>query len=152
MHEPFQEDDGWRLEVQLPSVSSEECPVLDISEKQIRIVSGSPESVLCVPVPFGSSEPPVPKWSRRKRMLSIRFRRTDLRPSLCGDGSNLSDGSAFAEQIAAHGWGCIDGFLPGPEADELRSYVFAQKAAGKLSFGKNSHEGPVDKNGDSAVN
>lgn len=78
-------------------------------------------------------------------MLSIRFRRTDLRPSLCGDGS------AFAEQIAAHGWGCIDGFLPGPEADELRSYVFAQKAAGKLSFGKNSHEGPVDRNGDNGT-
>lgn len=79
-------------------------------------------------------------------MLSIRFS-TDLRPPL----QNLqNDGSAFAEQIATRGWGCIDGFLPGPEADELRSYVFAQKAAGKLSFGKNSHEGPVDRNGDSA--
>lgn len=151
MYEPFQEDDGWRLDVQLPSVSSEECPVLDISEKQIRIASRSPESVLCVPVPFGSSEaPPVPKWSRRKRMLSIRFSKTDLRPSLQTD--LLNDGSAFAEQIAARGWGCIDGFLPGPEADELRSYVFAEKAAGKLSFGKNSHEGPVDRNGDFAVN
>lgn len=55
--------------------------------------------------------------------------------------------SSFAEQIAERGWGTVDGFLPGPAADELRRFVLEQKAAGNLRYGKNKHEGPVSVEG-----
>lgn len=58
-----------------------------------------------------------------------------------------SAASSFAEQIAERGWGTVDGFLPGPAADELRSFVLEQKAAGNLRYGKNQHEGPVSVEG-----
>ena len=39
---------------------------------------------------------------------------------------------SFAADLAERGWATIDGFLPGPVADELRRVVLEQKAAGKL--------------------
>ena len=41
----------------------------------------------------------------------------------------------------------MDGFLPGPLADELRSFVLEQHSAGKLRVGSNAHEGPAATNG-----
>eukprot|EP00438_Fugacium_kawagutii_P028895 Skav225399 [mRNA] locus=scaffold2656:348679:354979:+ [translate_table: standard] len=130
---------GWSLQVQLLPSAPEQCPVLEISEAQVRITTAQAEPLLCVPVPEQCAAP-VPKWSRKKRLLSMTFEGVAAVPS--------SAASSFAEQIAQRGWGTVDGFLPGPAADELRRFVLEQKAAGNLRYGKNKHEGPVSVEGD----
>ena len=122
---------GWDLKVRLPEDMAAECPVLDISDVQVRVASSSGEPLLCLPLPCCGDA--VPKWSRKRRQLTVHF--SDLR---C-----LADSAGhFAAQLASQGWGMIDGFLPGPEADELRQFVLAERAAGKLQTGRNAHEGP----------
>ena len=41
-------------------------------------------------------------------------------------------GASFLAELAERGWASVDGFLPGPVADELRRVVLELKAAGKL--------------------
>lgn len=66
------DDSSWTLEVQVPLSAPETCPVLDVSEAQVRL-SAEGGQILCVPLPEGEMAAPVPKWSRKKRLLSMKF-------------------------------------------------------------------------------
>ena len=66
------DDSSWTLEVQLPLSAPETCPVLDVSEAQVRL-SAEGGQILCVPLPEGEMAAPVPKWLRKKRLLSMKF-------------------------------------------------------------------------------
>lgn len=136
------DDSSWTLEVQLPLSAPETCPVLDVSEAQVRL-SAEGGQILCVPLPEGEMAAPVPKWSRKKRLLSMKFAKINggVAPAV------FPSAPSFAADLAERGWATIDGFLPGPVADELRRVVLEQKAAGKLCYGKNQHEGPVREDG-----
>ena len=127
----WHEEEHWSLHVQLPLCGEPpDCPVFEVSESQVRILSQQ-QVILCVPLPH-SCEAPVPKWSKRKRLLSIRCPKASTeRPHHVG------------RQLQEQGWAVVDGFLPGPLADELRRLVLAKRAEGRLSFGRNAHEGPV---------
>ncbi|CAK9004288.1 unnamed protein product [Durusdinium trenchii] len=131
------EPDGWTLQVQLLD-RSDGCPLLEVSDAQIRIARTMGQPLLCVPVPT-SCEAPVPRWSRKKSLLTLKFSTRDGLPSELDTFAEQ-----LATQLASRGWGVLDGFLPGPQADDLRNFVLAEKAAGKLHFGKNKHEGPVN--------
>ena len=64
------------------------------------------------------------------RDLPVFFSMFDGSPGVAA--SFPSSASTFAAELADRGWAVIDGFLPGPVADELRRVVLEQKAAGKL--------------------
>ncbi|CAE7299055.1 EGLN1, partial [Symbiodinium pilosum] len=144
-HEWSSQPEYWELKVQFPGSDAVDCPALDLSDTQVRLVAAG-ESILCLPLPSGTSGCPLSKWSKKKRTLTIQFPRTGEVPVSLSPMS-----SSMAEQLASQGWGVIDGFLPGPEADELRSHVLQQRALGKLQTGKNSHEGPVRSTQDGSV-
>ena len=76
MHYTWRLDDSsWTLEVQLPAGAPETCPVLDVSEALLRLSADSGQ-ILCVPLPEASgamAKAPVPKWSKKKRLLSMKF-------------------------------------------------------------------------------
>ena len=128
----WHEDDHWNLHVQLPLCGEQpECPVFEVSEALVRVLSAE-RLVLCVPLPHGCGSP-VPKWSKRKRRLSIQF------PKATGHRREHQVGQQLREQ----GWALLDGFLPGPLADGLRRMVLSEHQEGHLSFGRNAHEGPV---------
>ena len=133
------EPDGWSLQVQTAD-GSLGCPVLEVSDVQIRILTTTGDPLLCIPVP-ACCEAPVPKWSRKKSLLSLNFssKAEEVPGSLRNEMS-----CSFSQQLASQGWGVIDGFLPGPQADDLRKFVLGERAAGRLKFGTNSHEGPVN--------
>ena len=133
-HEWCRQPGQWELKVKFPGAEPADCPALELSDAQLRLVAGG-ETILCLPLPAGATHSPLSKWSRKKRTLTIQFP--------CGEAPASSMPQSFAEQLASRGWGLIDGFLPGPEADELRTYVLQQRSAGKLRTGKNAHEGPV---------
>ena len=137
-HEWCEQPGLWELKVQFPGTDLVECPALELSDAQVRLVRAG-ESVLCLPLPADTAGSPASKWSKKKRTLTIQFQRNAAVPASLSSESC----SVFAEHLASHGWGVIDGFLPGPEADELRCYVLEQRSSGKLQTGKNSHEGPV---------
>ena len=129
----------WELKVLFQSDPAE-CPALELSDALVRLLRAG-VSILCLPLPAGASGAPLSKWSKKKRTLTIQFQRDAVPAS---PSQNPHPGFAnFVEQLTSQGWGVIDGFLPGPEADELRSYVLQQRASGKLKTGKNSHEGPI---------
>ena len=67
------DDSSWTLEVQLPLSAPETCPVLDVSDVQVRLSAAGGPQILCVPLPEGEVAAAVPKWSRKKRLLSMKF-------------------------------------------------------------------------------
>lgn len=142
-HEWCEQPGLWELKVQFPGTDLVECPALELSDAQVRLVRAG-EAVLCLPLPADTAASPASKWSKKKRTLTIQFQRNTAVPTSLSSESC----SVFADHLASHGWGIIDGFLPGPEADELRRYVLEQRSLGKLQTGKNSHEGPIKPPGD----
>jgi len=113
-----------------------QCPLLEISEVQVRIADGSGRPLLCLPLPAAGVEAGAPRWSKRSGMLTLRFEAPSSLPAPAPSASE-----ALARQLADRGWGYADGFLSGPEADALQDYVFSQRAAGNLRVGRAGHEG-----------
>eukprot|EP00405_Crypthecodinium_cohnii_P026442 CAMPEP_0206492494 /NCGR_PEP_ID=MMETSP0324_2-20121206/46146_1 /ASSEMBLY_ACC=CAM_ASM_000836 /TAXON_ID=2866 /ORGANISM="Crypthecodinium cohnii, Strain Seligo" /LENGTH=707 /DNA_ID=CAMNT_0053974929 /DNA_START=32 /DNA_END=2155 /DNA_ORIENTATION=+ len=68
--------------------------------------------------------PGAPRWSRKRGRLTIAM--TPAGDSLAAS-PRLSASERLAEQLSAHGHGFVDGFLGGPEADQLRELLFAAR-------------------------
>eukprot|EP00928_Gymnodinium_smaydae_P092334 TRINITY_DN7618_c1_g1_i1.p1 TRINITY_DN7618_c1_g1~~TRINITY_DN7618_c1_g1_i1.p1 ORF type:complete len:691 (+),score=135.88 TRINITY_DN7618_c1_g1_i1:158-2074(+) len=138
---------AWELRVELmPEAAATECPAIEASDKQVRIIAANGDALLCLPLPFESPAAPVPKWSRKRRLLTVLFEPDASSQSSANALRSMEEASAnvLVEQLRSRGWGSQDGFLPGVEADALRRCVFALRKAGKLSLGRNKHEGSVE--------
>lgn len=140
--------DEWELRITLeaPVEGGEvlRCPTLDISEAQVRVTTAMGDPLVCLPLPLRAASAGVLRWSKRRGQLTARFRPPLLAPTPGSAPSGVGGGTgatALYEQLGARGWGVLDGFLAGPEADSLRRFVLEERAAGRLSVGGNLHEG-----------
>mmetsp|Transcript_72922 Transcript_72922/g.173711 ORF Transcript_72922/g.173711 Transcript_72922/m.173711 type:complete len:644 (-) Transcript_72922:11-1942(-) len=131
------QEDLWELRVQVGQ-SSAGCPLLDLSDEQIRISSSSGDVLLCLPSPLRCATlAQPPRWSQRKAQLVVKLAVGSVPESVpCPH-------AGFVSQLCSHGWAYQDGFLRGQEADDVRSFVLAAKAGGRLKLGTNAHEGPA---------
>jgi len=138
-----EQDDGpWELRLEL-LLDSTECPVLDLSDTLVRVAMVAGETIVCLPLPFRPG-PPASKWSRRRRLLTVRLEPVAAPTASLADTIQTTAAAEFASQVKARGWGFLDAFLPAAEADALRGFVLAKRAAGRLRVGRNSHEGAVE--------
>jgi len=114
-----------------------ECPVLEVSEAQVCVASPGGRPLLRVPLPRGSWGPPANKWSRRRGLLTSAFQPLQL----SARGADSDSAALLAARLTERGWGFIDAFLSGPEADALRGCVLQLRQSGRLRVGSNGHEG-----------
>lgn len=62
---------SWELHVEI--AGEPECPALDVSDTHVRLVDASGSLLLHAPLPRRCAEPQAPKWSRKRRTLTVFF-------------------------------------------------------------------------------